>query len=261
MSSLAAIVEKEWLELRAERTLLATMAALPLLLTGLSVGMTFLLGQIPDPETAMLGAAMADPALMGLPLEQLGQVIVGRQFGTLLLLLPLLLPGLLAAHSIVGEKSRRTLEPLLATPVRTWELLLAKSLLAVLPAVLITWLCAAGFALGVGLVALTPQVVQLIIGPAWVALLLLCSPLLALIMVGISVLISSRVNDPRTAQSLTGVVVVPLMLLFSGQLLGLVVLDSLFVLALFVALVAIAGGLFWLAARLFQRETILTRWT
>lgn len=261
MSRLGAILWKEWLELRKERSLLGAMLGMPLLLTVLGVGATYALGRIPDADTATLGAAVADPSLAGLPVDQLGQAIIGRQFGTLFLLLPLLLPGLLAAYSIVGEKTRRTLEPLLATPVRTWELLLAKSLVALAPAVLITWLCAAIFALGVGLVALTPAVAALVISPAWTLLLLLCSPLLALIMVGAAVMISSRVNDPRTAQNLTGVVVLPLMLLFAGQLLGLVVVNLGFVLALALALAALAAAVIWLAARIFQRETILTRWS
>jgi ABC-2 type transport system permease protein len=261
MSKLGVIMQKEWLELRKERSLLGAMLGVPLLLTALGIGATYALGRVPDADTPELGAAIADPALAGLPLEQLGQVIIGRQFGTLFLLLPLMLPGLLAAYSIVGEKTRRTLEPLLATPVRTWELLLAKSLVALLPAVLITWLCGAIFALGVWLAALTPAVAGLILSPAWALLLLLCSPLLALIMVGASVMISSRVNDPRTAQNLTGVVVLPLMLLFVGQLLGLVVVNLGFVVALAVALAALAAGVIWLAVRIFQRETILTRWT
>lgn len=261
MSRLNVLMEKEWLELRQERSVLAMMVFFPLLITALGIGVTFALGKMPDDETALLGAATADPALAGLPLDQLGQAIMGRQFGTFFLLLPLMLPGVLAAYSVVGEKTRRTLEPILATPVSTWELLLAKSLMAVVPAVVITWLCGAVFAAGVGLVALTPAVAQLIVTPAWGLLLLLCSPLLALIMVAASVLISSRVNDPRTAQNLTGVVVVPLILLFAGQLFGVVVLSVAFVLALAAALAALAALTVWVAARMFQREVILTRWS
>lgn len=261
MSKLGVIMRKEWLEMRCERSVLSMMIFLPLLITALGIGVTYGLGLVPDAETVALGAASADPALAGLPMAELGQAIMGRQFGTLFLMLPLMLPGLLAAYSIVGEKSRRTLEPILATPVSTWELLLAKSLMALIPAIILTWLCGAIFAVGVPMVALTPEVARLIVNPAWALMLLLCSPLLGLIMVAASVLISSRVNDPRTAQNVTGVVVLPLMLLFAGQLFGLVVVNIAFVLVLAAALAAVAALTIWLATRMFQREVILTRWT
>lgn len=260
MSKVGVIMRREWLELRKERSLLATMIVFPLLITALGVGVTFGLGLVPDEEPATLGAALADPALAGLPLDQLGQVIMGRQFSTLLLLLPLFLSGMIAAQSIVGEKVGRTLEPLLATPVRTWELLLAKSLIALAPTIALTWAAATAFGVGITLVALTPEVARLIVSPAWILLLLLCSPLLGLIMVAASVLISARVNDPRTAQNLTSVVVIPILLLFVGQLFGLVVLSLGLVLALAAALCAVAALTLWLAVRMFQREVILTRW-
>ncbi len=260
MNAIAVILQKEWWELRRERSLLATLLFLPALITAIGLGTTYGLGRAPDDDTAMLGAATADPALAGLPTEQLGQVIMGRQFGLLLLLLPMVLPSLLAAYSIIGEKSRRTLEPLLATPVRDWELLLAKSLGAVIPPLLMTWACAAIYAAGIALVSLTPDVAGLIVTPAWTLMLAICSPLLALIAVAASVLISARVNDPRTAQNLSGVLVVPFMALFFGQLVGLVVPNLGFVLAFAAALAALAALAIWAAARLFARETILTRW-
>jgi ABC-2 type transport system permease protein len=260
MSAIPVILQKEWWELRRERSLLATLLVFPVVTTLVGVGATFAIGLTPDEETALLGAAQVDPALAGLPLDQLGQVVMGRQFSLFMLLMPMFLPSLLAAYSIVGEKNRRTLEPLLATPVSDWELLLAKSLAAVLPPLVITWAAAALFALGIRLASLTPEVAGLIITPAWVLMLALCSPLLSLIAVAASVLISARVNDPRTAQNLSGVLVVPFMLLFFGQLAGLVVLNAGFVLAFAAGLAALAALTIWLATRMFGREAILTRW-
>jgi len=261
MGKITTILEKEWLELRQERALIASTLAFPLLLTAIGVIVVFTLGRLPDEDTTMLGAAAADPALAGLPLDQLGQAILGRQFGTLFLIMPLFIPSVLAAYSVVGEKTRRTLEPLLATPIGTGELLLAKSLAALIPAVAITYVCAVIFAGGVALSSLAPRVFGLIISPAWVLMVLLCGPLLALIAVAASVLISARVNDPRTAQQIAGVVIVPIMGLFAGQLFGLVVLNLAFVLGLSLCLALVAAFAIWLATRMFRREAILTRWT
>jgi ABC-2 type transport system permease protein len=260
MSKIAVILQKEWLELRHERGLILGTLAFPLLLTTIGIGAVYGLGRVPDDETAALGAALADPGLAGLPLDQLGQAVIGRQFGTLLLLMPLFIPSVLAAYSVVGEKTRRTLEPLLASPIATWELLLAKSLAALLPALLLTYSCALLYAGGVALASLTPQVAGLIITPAWALMMLSCAPLLALIAVAAAVLISARVNDPRTAQQLAGVIIVPIMALFAGQLFGLVVINIAFVLGLALVLAALAALTIWAATRLFQREAILTRW-
>ncbi|MDO8690324.1 MAG: ABC transporter ATP-binding protein [Dehalococcoidia bacterium] len=56
--------------------------------------------------------------------------------------LPTMIAINFATFSIVDEKLSGSLEPLLATPVRTWELLLGKALAGVIPALIITWVCA-----------------------------------------------------------------------------------------------------------------------
>ena len=261
MERILIILEKEWRELRHERGLIASSLAFPLLLTAISIVVVFALGRVPDEETGELGAALADPALAGLPIDQLGQAIMGRQFGLLFLMMPLVVPTVLAAYSIVGEKTRRTLEPLLATPIATWELLLGKSLAALIPATVITWFCAALFVCGVALGALTPQIFALIISPEWLLMLLVWSPLLALLAIALSVLVSARVNDPRTAQQISGVVIIPVMGLFFGQLAGAIVVSAAFVAGVSLALLVIDALAIRLAVLVFQRERILTRWT
>lgn len=261
MSRIAVILHKEWLELRQERGLLLGTLLPPLLLTLLPIGVTYLIGQVPDEDTNELGMVLADPALRGLGALELGQAVMGKQFALLLLIMPLLIPSIIASYSIVGEKTRRTLEPLLATPTRTWELLLGKALAAFIPAVGLTWLCGAIFIVALRFVTLSPQVYSAIIGPAWLLLLLLCSPLMSLIAIAATVAISARANDPRTAQQLSAVVIVPIMAAFFAQLLGVLVISPAVVLGLAAVLALLAALAVWLAVRLFQREVILTRWT
>jgi ABC-2 type transport system permease protein len=56
------------------------------------------------------------------------------------------------------------------------------------------------------------------------------------------------------------VLIVPVMLLFFGQMLGLFVLDVIVGLNFSLLLLLLTVGLIWIAARVFQREEILTRW-
>jgi ABC-2 type transport system permease protein len=254
------IIGKEWLELRRSRGLLAGMLLPPLLLPLFTLGLIFATGIVSDPDTADIPAAAVDPTLANLSLEALAQVIFGRQFSVLFLLLPMIIPNVLASYSIVGEKNRRTLEPLLAAPITVSELLVGKVLAAIIPGILLTWLCATIFAIGLVLVVVDPVVPTLVLQPGWLIMLIFASPLLAAISVALTVMISSRVNDPRSAQQIAGVLIVPVMLLFFGQMLGLFVLDVIVGLNFSLLLLLLTVGLIWIAARVFQREEILTRW-
>jgi ABC-2 type transport system permease protein len=255
------ILEKEWLELRGERTLWMTILIPPLLLTILPIVAVYLIGVTPDEDSGQLGAVIADPSFAGLSDMELGQAVMGKQFGLMFLIMPLLIPSAIASYSIVGEKTRRTLEPLLAAPIQTWELLLGKCLASLVPAIVISWGAALIFVLALRLVVLSDQVYRVILGGGWWVLLLLGSPSLALLMVAATVAISGRVNDPRTAQQVAAVVVVPILALFIAQLLGVVVLTPLLAFIASAALAFLAALSFAGAIVLFDRENILTRWT
>lgn len=54
--------------------------------------------------------------------------------------IPALVPSLVAAYSIVGERQQGTLEPILTTPIRREELLLGKALAALVPSIGVAYL-------------------------------------------------------------------------------------------------------------------------
>ncbi len=56
------------------------------------------------------------------------------------------------------------------------------------------------------------------------------------------------------------VVIVPLLGVFFGQMVGLFLLDTRFILASAAVLALADAGLVYLSVGLFQRETILTKW-
>ena len=62
------------------------------------------------------------------------------------------------------------------------------------------------------------------------------------------------------AEQLASVVILPLILLVVGQAVGLILIDRQIMLLLAVVVLVLDVGLVYLAVRLFQRETILTRW-
>jgi ABC-2 type transport system permease protein len=252
------VLEKEWLELRLQRALLFSTLFLPPLITAFAVVAFFAVGKISGgvsvPSTPL------PPEFASLSMLEVGQALVGRQFSIIFLLLPIFIPSVLASYAIVGEKRERTLEPVLATPIRTWELLLGKILAALLPALAITIVSASLFIAGILAFAVTDRVREVIVTPGWVLAVLVDTPLLALIGVALIVVLSSRVNDPRAAQQISAVLVVPVLALLFGQLAGVIVLGPGLALGIGVILAMIAAGALWVATRLFQREVILTRW-
>jgi ABC-2 type transport system permease protein len=165
-----------------------------------------------------------------------------------------------AAHSIVGEKQARTLEPLLATPVTTFQLLTAKVLGAALPGIA---LMAACFAVYLGAVAIFAErgVWMMMLTPRTMALVFIMGPLAALLGLQLAVCASSRVNDARSAQQLGAIVIiVPIAALQIAQALGGIVLTGRTILTIALALSAGNAILMLIAIRLFDRESILTRW-
>ena len=63
-----------------------------------------------------------------------------KQFMIFLLLIPAMIPSLIAPAAIVLEKENNTLEPLLATPIKTSELLLGKTLTSMVPSFAVSFI-------------------------------------------------------------------------------------------------------------------------
>jgi ABC-2 type transport system permease protein len=264
LNNIIVLLQKEWLEFKQQRALLLSIIFVPLLLTLIPLGALYAIGHTPsqdDLDEFSELAARANPVLAGMSQAELAQAIMGQAFSSMFLLLPMILPSIIASYSIVGEKANHTLEPLLATPIKTWELLTGKILAALLPSMLLTWLAGAIFVGGVWAVALNARVFAAIVSLGWLTVLLVCTPLLALIAIAAMVAISARVNDPRTAQQFSAWVVVPFLVVFFSQLTGVLVLSPLIALVAAIMLAMIAGLAIWGVTGLFQRELILTRWS
>ena len=188
------------------------------------------------------------------------QYFLVSQFMMLFMMIPVIIPVTIASYSIVGEKSTRTLEPLLATPVTTFELLGGKALAAALPAVGATWLSFMIFAVGTRILVDSPAILARLFAPLWLLAIFVVGPLMAIAGVSVAVMVSSRVNDPRVAEQVSALVLIPLIGLVIGQSLGLIYIDETLIVWIALALLVIDGGLLYFATQLFQRETILTRW-
>jgi len=266
MSPVLVILKKEWTDLRRHHLLMLSMVVPALVFLVLPFVLTILIPLL-DPSgwndrdvrrvIELLGRA--EPELKRLDPLVVLHIYIFRQFVLMLLLVPILGALSIATYSIVGEKQNRTLEPLLATPITTTELLLGKSLAAALPATLLVWLTFGLYVLGIRVLS-PPEVLPRVANPVGLSLIFLTGPLVAVLSLGLGVIVSSRAKDPRTAQQIGVVLILPIMALFIMQMRGFFLLNVQWVLASAVALLALDVIVLKIGARLFERETILTRW-
>ena len=205
-------------------------------------------------------AAGMIPELAGLSGNALVQTFLFHQFSLLLLLVPIVAAMALATHAVIGEKQSKALEPLLATPITTLELLAAKTMTPFVFALGLTWAAVTLYVLGAGLLA-EPGVWRAIAGPRLFIMFGLLGPLVELAALLVSVIVSSRSNDPRSAQQLTGLLILPITAAFVAQLMGVLIVGPTVMLLGSLGCVVANALLLWIGVRVFQRETILTRWT
>ena len=199
------------------------------------------------------------PELESLSLIDSFQAFFFALFPFYLLLILIMIAVNFATFSIVEEKQERTLEPLLATPVRTWELLFGKALSAAIPSLLVTWCCSGVFIAGIVWIG-SSHLLGFVLNAQWFISLFLLVPLFSFIAFMLGVISSSRANDPNTAQNIAIIAVLTILAILGVQLTGFIV----FTITMFLVLAFVLGILNFfvlhIAVRLFQRESIVVKW-
>jgi ABC-2 type transport system permease protein len=254
------IIAKEWSEVFKNRLVLFTVVFMPLLFVALPlITLATMAGLGDDSLNSNGDFGISEARCVGISDSECVQVYMLDIFTLLFMILPISIPVTIAAYSIVGEKANHSLEPLLATPITTAELLFGKALAAAVPAVVATWLSFVLYLIGVWIMT-SPAVFERVLDPLWIVAVFVVGPLLTVLSVCTAIIISSRVADPRVAEQLSAVVILPIILLLVGQSMGLIILDRQIV-VLGAIIVAIADAiLLFIAVKAFQRETILTKW-
>lgn len=260
MKHIRTIIDKEWAEIFKNRMVIFTIVLLPLLFTALPLIMLSVMGSTVIPGGQADVPELFSATCTGMTGNDCMQIYLINEFLILFMMMPLIIPITIAAYSIVGEKTTRSLEPLLATPITTEELLTGKALAAAIPAVAATWLSFFLFYLLIPVTGASKMVSQYVLSPTWLVGVLVIGPLMAVAAVNFAVMVSSRVNDPRVAEQMSTILIVPVMGLLFGQLAGVLVINLNLMLAFAAGIVVIDIALIYLGARLFQREMILTRW-
>jgi ABC-2 type transport system permease protein len=249
------VIRMEWAGMARTPSSLLFLLVIPALLIAQALLISWLVPRFINP--AIIG--VQGDAEGGLSAMDSLRVLILSQFQFFVLLIPAMIANVFATLSIVEEKMSGTLEPLLATPVRTWELLVGKILAGAVPALVTAWASTGAFLLiasGLGWRHLFPYALN----TTWVVTLLLLMPAVSLLSFVVGVIGSSRARDAKGAQNLAVLVVLPIFALIGVQVTGLVRFTPMLTVLVSAGLILVDALLVRVAVRLFARESIVIRW-
>lgn len=255
--AIRAIAAKDFTAVRRSKGVVLPMLIVPFLLLvvlPLGVGVAARNAHPPDVSNMVrsLPGGLAKPILHLPPRERLVTLVDGYLLAPLFLIVPLMLAAVLAADAFAGEKERKTLEILLHQPVPDRDLFIAKLLSAFIPAVAISWIGFACFAVVVDVTAWPVTHHLLVPSRLWLVVIFWVAPAVATLGLGVMVRVSARATSTQEANQLGGAVILPLIFLAVGQSTGLLLVT------LPVAIGIGAGVWFvalWLVARGARRFT------
>jgi ABC-type Na+ efflux pump permease subunit len=183
--------------------------------------------------------------------------LAGRHELYFMLGIPIFVPAALAAYTVAGERLQETLEPVLATPIKREEFLLGKALAVFIPAVVISY---AVFALYIVVVRLfaNPDLAAALFSTDDVIVQIVFTPLLAAFSIWVGIAISTRARDPRTAQQLSVLSSLPLLIVAIAFAFNIV--QPSLELGLLLGGLLLVGDLvgYRLVAQLFDRERLIS---
>lgn len=228
-----AILHKELRDYRRNRFVIGTMAAVPVLFITL--------------PTIQLIAANATGKNLS--------VRIGLSL-LYMLVIPVTMPSVVCAYSVVGEREQGTLEPVLTTPIRREEFLIAKALAAFVPTLVIAY-AVFGIFLAVAALFAHPVIVSAIYAGPHVLVQLLFTPLLAGWAIWVGIAVSTRSTDVRVAQQLSVLGSIPPLIIVALMSLNVITESIALAIGLATALLAFDLLAWRVVAGMFDRERLV----
>lgn len=232
-----AVVTKELRDYSRKRSIVVTMAVLPLLFLIEPIVSIFLV----PASTAITGAN--------------NYVILPILY---LLLIPSVMPSTLAAYTVVGEREQGTLEPLLTTPIRRSEFIAGKAIAVMIPTMALSYTVYGLFLAAVALFAKSIVASAIFHQGSLLLALFLLAPLLSGWAIAVGMAVSVKVSEVRVAQQLGSLASFPPVGLI--LMLSVGVIHPTFTVALIfaAALLVIDVRALRLVAKMMNRERLVT---
>ncbi len=170
----------------------------------------------------VLGLTLFFPFLMNFTAQQLlgfvqryGADIIGERLVPFLLMVvgffPISVSLVIALESFVGEKERGSIEPLLNSPLRDWQLYLGKLLAVTVPPLVYSYLGMLVYLIGLSLKHIPwPE-------PGLLVQIIALTSVQAVMMVAGAVVVSSQATSVRSANLLASFIIIPSAFLIQGE--------------------------------------------
>lgn len=262
----AAVMRKDWLEVLRNKQVLASLIVVPLVFAVLLPAGIILLGGSGILTSTIAGLqGFLDNLPHGVapsaytPDQTVVYAVIVYFLAPFFLVIPVMTASITASSSLVGEKERRTIEGLLYTPLTNRELVLAKVLGSVIPAVALTWIAFIAYAVIVGVLGAPMMGGVFFPTWTWAVLIILLVPLVGFLATSMIVAVSGRSTTMQGAQGTAMFVVFPILALVIGQATGLMLFDVTVALVAAVVLAIVDLLAFVFVVAKFQRERIVTK--
>ncbi|WP_436960511.1 ABC transporter permease subunit [Staphylococcus xylosus] len=180
-------------------------------------------------------------------------------FVPLFLLIPVMISTIISTSSFTGEKERKTIEGLLYTPITNKELMLGKILASAIPSIIITWVSLIVYGMIIDIYAINVLGELIFPNLNWLIISLLLSPLVTFLSISLVVSISHRVKTSKSAQSISMLLILPIIGLIVSQASGTILFGSAVSLILSIILVVLDIILYFIIAKTFNRDKFITK--
>lgn len=264
------VFRKDWREVSRNWHVILPIVVVPIMISVLLPVLIVLIPSLADmPGSSLEGLETmiqnlpkhVQDELVGMTDQQVLVYIMSLYFfAPFFLIIPLMASSVIASDSFAGEKERKTIEALLATPISDSELFLGKILVSFIPSMMVTVFSFLIYSTVVDVASFTILDGRLLLpNIEWIMLIFGVAPTVALAGIGLTVMISVKVKGFREAQQISAILVIPILILVFAQISGAIIFGPIMVGALIIAFVALDLLVFRIGIRVFRREEILSK--
>ncbi|MEJ2243025.1 MAG: ABC transporter permease subunit [Candidatus Bathyarchaeota archaeon] len=264
------VFSKDWLEIKRNWQVILPIVIVPLMISVFIPVILTLIPRVVSGSEADLGGFV--PLVQNLPLPVQDQLAAMSElqimiyvmaiyfFAPFFLIIPLMASSVLASDSFAGEKERKTIEGLLATPISDSELLFGKMLVSFIPSMLVTIISFVVYTIIFDVLSFGLFNGMLLLPSLdWILLIFGLAPTVALASIGLTVIISAKVKGFREAQQISVILLLPILGLVFGQISGALIFGPAVIAVLAALFVALDFVVFRIGVKMFKREEILSQ--
>ena len=227
-----ALIKKDLNEITSSKMVALPMAIVPIVLTVL-IPLALIIGvkYIENSSDVLSGLGNLVNKLPSeyatySPAQFVVKIAVNYLFPSYFLIIPIMCSGVIGASSFVGEKEHKTMETLLYTPISMEQLLKAKILGVFIPSYVITLISFLAFGTIINIGGFMYFRGLIFPDIKWLIIILLISPAINLLSLTFTVMVSAKAKTFQEAQQVSGILVLPVILILEGQITGVIMLNN-----------------------------------